>query len=42
MDSGELQNTLKRLCKIMWEANLSPFFEDAGGDGRRAKRKSEW
>ena len=23
MDSGELQNTLKRLCKVMWEANVS-------------------
>ena len=23
MDSGELQNTLKRLCKIMWEANVT-------------------
>jgi len=23
MDSGELQNTLKRLCKVMWEANVT-------------------
>src|SRR5438128_1077467 len=23
MDRGELQNTLKRLCKMMWEANVS-------------------
>jgi type I restriction enzyme M protein len=23
MDSSELQNTLKRLCKVMWEANVS-------------------
>ncbi|MBI2447418.1 MAG: SAM-dependent DNA methyltransferase, partial [Candidatus Omnitrophica bacterium] len=23
MDSGELQNTLKRLCKVMWDANVT-------------------
>lgn len=23
MDSAELQNTLKRLCKVMWEANVT-------------------
>jgi type I restriction enzyme M protein len=23
MDSGELQNVLKRLCKVMWDANIS-------------------
>ena len=23
MDRGELQNTLKRLCKVMWEANVT-------------------
>lgn len=23
MDSGELQNTLKRLCKVLWEANIT-------------------
>lgn len=23
MDSGELQSTLKRLCKVMWESNVS-------------------
>ena len=23
MDRGELQNTLKRLCKVLWEANVT-------------------
>ena len=23
MDRGELSNTLKRLCKVLWEANVT-------------------